>query len=454
MEQETVWSVSGMGSSYPPPSDLCPSPRTLVARSQAKATAVHQLARDIRSAEPRKAPREAPGDAGKPPGCEVGHCQGPRGAPAAEARAGTEHESGGAGGPPPRGPLPHSVRSRPEAQSPARARTWPRPPHYGPHEALRAALRHFRSAPRPPEGGDGACADASGGVGGLLLVPPPRKKAPGEMAQENFGHLAGPGWETRQESQQPNLYMETSAQDRLAREGSSAPGMAEARGCGSALESQQRKEENPPGTDTGEKAHRCHKCGNSATLKGECICQNKGVAPRQKIHSEEGPYKCSECERDFCLSTQLMHHLRSHAWHRPYACTNCENSFGQVSDLVQHLKTHAEEKNYKCKVCGKVFYSSSGLSRHKKFHAEVKLFRCNECDRTFHKNKQLARHQRVHSGVKLYKCNKCGKAFFENKSLTVHQRIHSDDKPHKCQECGKAFRRSSHLTRHQKTHAE
>ncbi|XP_043846868.1 zinc finger protein 717-like isoform X2 [Dromiciops gliroides] len=230
-------------------------------------------------------------------------------------------------------------------------------------------------------------------------------------------------------------------------------GWADSWKYGSQLEKREDNEKKHAGTNAGEKAHRCNKCGNSAATqcgcnkRGDSVSQNK-VAQHQRSHKGEQSDKGPERGKGFFRSTYLTQPRRE----RSYPCGNCEDAFCQVSDLVQHLKTHSEEKNYRCNECGKDFYSSSGLSRHRKFHTGVKLFQCNECDRAFHKNKQLTRHQKMHNGDKLLKCKECGKAFFENKALSIHQKIHSEEKPYECQECGKTFRRNSHLTRHQKTH--
>ena len=61
------------------------------------------------------------------------------------------------------------------------------------------------------------------------------------------------------------------------------------------------------------------------------------------IHSENKPWKCDLCPKQFALQLQLKSHMVSHSGLKPYACSICNKRFAQTYPLEKHMLKHAEE---------------------------------------------------------------------------------------------------------------
>nr|XP_021154114.1 zinc finger protein 674-like isoform X3 [Columba livia] len=147
------------------------------------------------------------------------------------------------------------------------------------------------------------------------------------------------------------------------------------------------------------------------------------VANVQKLHTEEKPYKCTECGKGFKGSTRLLNHLQTHTGEKMFECVECGKRFSRKANLVMHQRIHTGERPYKCKECEKAFSRSSNLIAHHKIHVKKKAFSCTSCRKSF-------------SG---------------SAALFQHQRVHIDEKPCRCTECGDSFRLCSDFIKHQQT---
>ncbi|XP_061469677.1 zinc finger protein 420-like [Rhineura floridana] len=171
-----------------------------------------------------------------------------------------------------------------------------------------------------------------------------------------------------------------------------------------------------------------------------------------KIHTEEKPYKCMECGKNFSQSTLLRLHQRIHTGEKPYSCSDCGKRFYDRSHLNSHKRTHTGEKPYKCLECGKNFSHKVNLTSHQRIHTGEKPYNCSDCGKSFCDKQNLIRHQRIHTGEKPYKCQECGQNFRQRATLTSHQRVHTGERPYQCLECGKCFFRKAELNRHHRIH--
>ncbi|XP_053312728.1 zinc finger protein 420-like [Spea bombifrons] len=113
------------------------------------------------------------------------------------------------------------------------------------------------------------------------------------------------------------------------------------------------------------------------------------------------------------------------------------------------------EKLFSCSECEKRFARSSDLLKHQRSHQAVeKPNLCNECGKVFRRRTALIIHKRIHTGERPYKCKQCGKSFVQRQHLTTHVKTHTGERPYPCNLCGKSYRWRSELLKHQKVHGE
>lgn len=62
-----------------------------------------------------------------------------------------------------------------------------------------------------------------------------------------------------------------------------------------------------------------------------------------RVHRNERPYKCNECDKGFLTSSDLRRHQRTHSGEKPYKCEQCPAEYARKERLISHMITHMEE---------------------------------------------------------------------------------------------------------------
>lgn len=107
--------------------------------------------------------------------------------------------------------------------------------------------------------------------------------------------------------------------------------------------------------------HKCCECGKSfryqAWLKKHF----------NYTHSTVSNYECLECLRKFRTKQSLEVHMAIHKKDRnKFNCQVCARQYASRKSLQVHLRIHTEEKPFKCVICLKEFRTSGHLIQHKK----------------------------------------------------------------------------------------
>lgn len=169
-----------------------------------------------------------------------------------------------------------------------------------------------------------------------------------------------------------------------------------------------------------------------------------------KLHDNERPLKCLQCDFATKHRNSLTNHLLTHVDAKLLACELCSFRTKHSNSLRLHMRTHANYRPYKCPQCDFVAICSSNLKQHMSTHSDEKTFQCQKCDAAFKSSNALKFHYQAHLGLKPHVCKTCGKAFRQPGNLKRHYSTHTKEKRAYCEICDKHFTLRENLKRHKK----
>jgi len=105
----------------------------------------------------------------------------------------------------------------------------------------------------------------------------------------------------------------------------------------------------------------CTVCDKRFTKKGD-------LNRHRERHTGENVYLCRECKKCFPTHKDLQRHMNIHT--SKYKCTECGKGCRDNADLEIHKFSHSEEKPFRCNVCNKQFTTSGKLFCTAKFTVE------------------------------------------------------------------------------------
>lgn len=138
------------------------------------------------------------------------------------------------------------------------------------------------------------------------------------------------------------------------------------------------------------KSNVCHICAkNFSTRTGLHEHMVTIHQPREK-----GQMQCTECGKwlmnNRCLKTHMILHSNAE-----FRCDQCDYVTKKKVLLNRHLLTqHSNDRPYVCNLCGRDFKMKRALTVHIAQHGSTTKFKCPFCDRTFNSSTNFYTHRK------------------------------------------------------------
>ncbi|KAL9930397.1 uncharacterized protein ACN427_014879 isoform 1-T5 [Glossina fuscipes fuscipes] len=175
------------------------------------------------------------------------------------------------------------------------------------------------------------------------------------------------------------------------------------------------------------------------------------------VRHKKGPFYCPKCEKKFTRNFQLKLHMTSvhKLGNAPeYKCNTCEKIFASLHSLSYHQKSvHSQERPFRCTHCHRQFVLRSQLNSHLRVHtgeSKPRTHECCDCGKLWPTKSDLRTHMRSHNPKieRPFKCNECEKSFFTRGHLKSHLLVHTGEKPFSCEYCERAYQSIGNLNNH------
>ncbi|CAL4178335.1 unnamed protein product [Meganyctiphanes norvegica] len=104
---------------------------------------------------------------------------------------------------------------------------------------------------------------------------------------------------------------------------------------------------------TDEKSYQCSFCQKSFSHTNKLyihMSTHRSVAIQKldsqplPVHTGNGVYIGSQCDKNFSQKRYLKNHPTSHIGENPYQCSQCDKAFSHKNNLIKHQRTHTGEK--------------------------------------------------------------------------------------------------------------
>ncbi|XP_026850540.1 zinc finger protein 2 homolog isoform X2 [Drosophila persimilis] len=163
-----------------------------------------------------------------------------------------------------------------------------------------------------------------------------------------------------------------------------------------------------------------------------------------EFHIDKMCHKCPHCSRFYANERSLGRHQQENI---PLAAFEGPRSLSNMNELREPRVKHSDNGLFKCQECNAVFIDILYLQIHSKEHTNEhrhrSLFRhtknditmtalqCTRCPRSFPNIREVMKHRVTHSGVGLFKCQECNAEFIDILYLQIHSKEHTNEHRHR-----------------------